>query len=355
MTSPDSPTPSGALPTFGVDKIIAELRNRRCGQQKKEEDEWWCVSLSIDEFKSLEARIEADEDLHGFKYDYFPKLKKFVLRMEDDLHEFVVEEFKVQIQDQLSVLRQSNDQVAADFARKIKSRGSPKVVGEEQERHVPDGSFTHKDSTEHGVILEVSNSQKRRELSFLADDYILGSNGLIQLVIGIDLEYRKTKGMEAKVITWRPKRIEADGTTILEAAQTEDGIFRAADGSLVNGEQILYIGLEDFGNKYDCPGINNIPGGITISFAQLYNIVCEGEEVKQKMKQKRELDDVGLLGVQKRQKPRSPPEELDTQDEEWLQAVKEEGNQRLNDQDDFNVVLQRCDGVGFNAEAKTEQ
>ncbi|KAI4865953.1 hypothetical protein F4820DRAFT_275558 [Hypoxylon rubiginosum] len=72
-TSPDSPTPSGALPTSGVDKVIAELRNRRRGrlqeaEEKEEKEEWWCISLSIDEFNSLEARIEVDDDLYGFKY-----------------------------------------------------------------------------------------------------------------------------------------------------------------------------------------------------------------------------------------------------------------------------------------------
>lgn len=117
-------------------------------------------------------------------------------------------------------------------------------------------------------------------------------------------------------MTWRPRRIEADGTTILEEAQTEDSIFRAANGSLVNGERILHIGLKDFGNQYDCPGIDGIPGGVTISFSQLYNMVRKGEAIKQKTKQKRELDDVGLLGVQKRQKARSPPEELGAQDED---------------------------------------
>lgn len=53
------------------------------------------------------------------RYDYFPQLKRFVLRMADDLHECVVEQFKTQILEQLFIIKQSNDQVAADFARKI--------------------------------------------------------------------------------------------------------------------------------------------------------------------------------------------------------------------------------------------
>jgi hypothetical protein len=68
-TSPDSPTPSEALPAIsGVDKIIAELRNRGRGGPQVEE-EWWCVSLSVDEFNTLEARIEADKDLQSLVAD----------------------------------------------------------------------------------------------------------------------------------------------------------------------------------------------------------------------------------------------------------------------------------------------
>jgi hypothetical protein len=72
-TSPDSPTPSGeftvrkTLPS-GVDVILAELRNRRKGQPQQD-SEWWCIQLSLDEFESLEAGIEADEDLYGFVMD----------------------------------------------------------------------------------------------------------------------------------------------------------------------------------------------------------------------------------------------------------------------------------------------
>lgn len=179
-------------------------------------------------------------------------------------------------------MEQANDQLVADFARKITPRGSPKVIGEEQQCHSPDSSFAHDDGRELGVILEVSCSQKRKYLPFLADDYILGSKGLTQAVIGIYLESQENKGMEAKVMMWRPRYIQvADGTRILEAAQTLEGIFRAEDGSLVNGERILRIGLKDFGNKYDCPGIDDISGEVTISFSQLYGMVQRGEAIMQ--------------------------------------------------------------------------
>jgi len=60
-SSVDSSTPSVGLPVSGVDKIIAEIRNRICGRVKVEE-EWWCISLSRDEFKAFKARFKAEGD-----------------------------------------------------------------------------------------------------------------------------------------------------------------------------------------------------------------------------------------------------------------------------------------------------
>ncbi|KAK3357161.1 hypothetical protein B0T25DRAFT_149202 [Lasiosphaeria hispida] len=103
----------------------------------------------------------------------------------------------------------------------------------EEGPHCPDASYAHKDAKKHGVIVEVSNSQKRRDLKYLADDYILGSHGLTQLVIGIDLEYQQNKGKEARVIVWRPKDVEKDGEihtelfilTIIKLVPSRQAVF----------------------------------------------------------------------------------------------------------------------------------
>ncbi|KAK5654449.1 hypothetical protein OQA88_7360 [Cercophora sp. LCS_1] len=285
--SPDSPTPSVGLPVSGVDKIIAEIRNRICGRVEAEE-EWWCISLSRDEFKAFEARFEAEGNYRWPKYDYFPQLAKFVLRMAGTLHEAAIRKFERLVTQRLDIIGQSNDQVAANFARGIDLGGSPKIE-RDGGSHCPDGSFAHKDATELGIILEVSHSQKRQDLPFLADDYILGSNGLTQAVIGIDLEYQ---GKEAKVMVWRPNKTEENGETTLTTKKTFEGIFRDADGSLVNGERNLRIWLKDFGNKLDCPGIQKLGGSITISFTQLYELVLESEAIDQTRKRRRGSDEV---------------------------------------------------------------
>ncbi|KAK0733258.1 hypothetical protein B0T26DRAFT_669678 [Lasiosphaeria miniovina] len=88
-----SAAPSVGLPVSGVNKIIAEIRNRICGRVEVEE-EWWCISLRRDEFKAFEARLEAEGDYRWPKYDYFPQLAKFVLRMASTVHEAVIGRFE---------------------------------------------------------------------------------------------------------------------------------------------------------------------------------------------------------------------------------------------------------------------
>jgi hypothetical protein len=260
------------------------------------------------------------------------------------LHETVLWEFVKHINMQLNFIEQGNDQVAADFVGAIRSTG-----GSKQGYHEPDGSFKHEKSSKLCVVIEVSYLQKRKDLKYLADDYILESDGLTQLVIGIDLEYEEKNGKEAKVITWRPRFFQENGETVLEAAQTEEGIFRAADGSLVNGERIICIGLKEFGNRYDCPGINDVSGEIIISFSQLYNIVQQSEVSSQNMKSETDVDRPRLV---KRKRVRSPPEELYASDEKRWKAAEEEVDEQLYNQDDEYV--HRGGLAGCHTEQETE-
>ncbi|KAK3352424.1 hypothetical protein B0T25DRAFT_541958, partial [Lasiosphaeria hispida] len=255
--SPDSPTPSAGLPVSGVDKIIAEIRNRIRGRVEGEE-EWWCINLSCDEFKAFEARFEAE--------------------VEEDW-------------------RWEN----------------PKTEGDGSAHH-PDGSFAHEDAGVGCVILEVSHSQQRHDLPFLADEYILGSNGRTQVVIGVDLEYRAEKGKEARVTLRR-----------------KTGIFRAVDGSLVDGERILRIGLKDFGYWPNCLRIDDIPGEITISFSQLYEIVQQAEARAERWdRERRKIQHENHL---KRPRVRSPPQKLTESDEEWFKAAEKRVKRQVSDED----------------------
>jgi len=197
----------------------------------------------------------------------------------------------------------------------VVGRGSALNVLKEQQRHCPDFSYGRYDAGDSGVVIEVSHSHKRVYLPYLANDYILGSNGAIRAVIGIDFEYREEKGLEAKVFVWRPKLVEREGVVALEASLTFEGIFRAADGSLANGDQTLSIQLQDFGNKAACPGIENISGEVMIPFSELHDFVQMAEEFERRSEALRDLRRSQMLapGVKRLVGVRPQPGEPDGQ------------------------------------------
>lgn len=94
----------------------------------------------------------------------------------------------------------------------------------------PDAMFTHGDAHWPGVIIEVSYSQKTKDLPHLADDYILETNGSIRVVVGLYIDYKTKKGT---ISMWRPCYVKNEqGQLELEATQTLcNQVFRDESGS----------------------------------------------------------------------------------------------------------------------------
>jgi hypothetical protein len=122
--------------------------------------------------------------------------------MPSSLHETIVASVVEDIGMQLRARTNVSGPVA-EFARMVRSNGSASVIFADSDfgRHDPDASFKRLSARYPGVVIEVSYSQKRGDLRRLADDYILGSDGSIRLVIGIDIGYNNKS---ATVSTWRP-------------------------------------------------------------------------------------------------------------------------------------------------------
>jgi hypothetical protein len=116
--------------------------------------------------------------------------------LHDQFIEDVVDEIKAQLR--------SIQGASAAFAKEIRSPGSATIKFRDQEygKHDPDAQFRHPKAQYPGVVIEVSFSQKRKDLARIADDYILGSDGNIRAVVGLDIEYKGSK--EATLSVWRP-------------------------------------------------------------------------------------------------------------------------------------------------------
>ena len=69
-------------------------------------------------------------------------------------------------------------------------------------RHDPDKEFGYEGAQYPGVVIEIAYSQRRKNLSKLADHCIVESWGQINIVVGIELDYKGSKS--ATVLLWCP-------------------------------------------------------------------------------------------------------------------------------------------------------
>ena len=93
----------------------------------------------------------------------------------------------------------------ADLVRQVEPmRHSYIGLGPSPGRSSPDASFVHLRACVPAVIIEVSYSQKKKDLKWLARDYIIHARGDVRVVVGIDVDYRRTKMWVVSV--WRAER-----------------------------------------------------------------------------------------------------------------------------------------------------
>lgn len=123
--------------------------------------------------------------------------------MHTKLHELIIALTVWEVTRQLRELSTGND-TSATFARDIGPCGSATIdlTDAGYGKHDPDAQFLHLHAKYPAVVLEVSYSQRRKDIPYIADDYILGSNGNIKRVIGIDIGYPPSK--KATLSAWKP-------------------------------------------------------------------------------------------------------------------------------------------------------
>ena len=139
--------------------------------------------------------------------------------MPTRIHEVFLAKFVGDLERQLASIAGSESS-SAIYARNIESHGSTTINFGDSEYgvHHPDNQFQYLNSPYPSVVIEVSYSQRRKELRSLADDYILGSDGKIRAVVGVDIEYGM--GKTATISVWRPRVKSNDlGAKELDAVQ----------------------------------------------------------------------------------------------------------------------------------------
>jgi len=109
------------------------------------------------------------------------------------LHESIVRGVAKRLETQITKISEGIG-VSVEFAKGIDQDLSATIKFDDTEygSHNPDGQFRHSRAHYPGVVLKVAFSQKSKALGRLADDYILGSNGDIRIVIGIGVDVKNT-------------------------------------------------------------------------------------------------------------------------------------------------------------------
>ena len=116
------------------------------------------------------------------------------------------------IKTQLAAIKETSNESTRRLIQSIHSLCSRqiKLYGSDDRRE-PDRQYLIEGSYYPGVILELAYSQSFQSLRCKAQDLIVDSDGKIQLVIGLEIENKKS----CKISAWRADFIRSkDGDTV---------------------------------------------------------------------------------------------------------------------------------------------
>jgi hypothetical protein len=233
------------------------------------------------------------------------------------------EKFIANIVEEIQVQLKSIEGASSEFAKEISSSGSASIKFADQEygTHDPDAQFQHSKAQYPGVVIEVSYSQKRKDLERLADDYILGSDSDIRVVVGLDIEYKTDK--EATLSIWRPNIVTNEaGEKELVAQQTiRNQVFRDSNGNpnpfRTGG---LQLRLRDFTTEALAEPDGRLRDPIVISANTLCSFLEHAEDKASAVGQQTGVVTSAKPWVRKRRRETTPPEELKYKDEKRFRA-----------------------------------
>ncbi|OBT82435.1 hypothetical protein VE02_08926 [Pseudogymnoascus sp. 03VT05] len=271
--------------------------------------------------------------------------------MPTQKHEVFIARVVKEIERRLSNIADSGTD-SSSFAQEIKYNGSGRLIfrtAKNDDKHSiierqPDAVFKHKKAGWPGVIIKVSYSQKTKAIPHLADNYILESNGNIRVVIGLDLDYKTKK---ATVLMWRPEYVTTlEDELELEAAQTvHHQVFRDEQGNANTSRDAgLRLGLRDFAPPSlpledslagDCPPgcASDLTDSFLIDSVTLCRFLNEAEKEEQESKHKIGFVEPLQQGARKRYRTKTPPEELNSEDESKFEEDERRVRARMTNDD----------------------
>ncbi|KAH6982369.1 hypothetical protein EDB80DRAFT_736425 [Ilyonectria destructans] len=281
------PTPPASTEKLARDAGEVMKRIRTIWESRSPLSTSRLAHFSVSEPLYLRLKGDLEQQIRAFDYD--PSTSTLVVRMPSYFHDTLATKVSRAIERAL-------ERVTTEHVMDMMFIASHKVEIEQQGfeaklRRYPDAFCWHNDMEYPGVVLEVSYSQRPKELEDVAEDYILKSCGMIQVVIGLDVAYNKRTragGLDktAVLYVWRSETVELDGKKTLTTKRSTREVFRDEGGNIVNPEKKLEMTLSDFAPSDVLGESSSHP--VALTHEQLFHLV-EASEARHQMLETRRM------------------------------------------------------------------
>ncbi|KAJ9653658.1 hypothetical protein H2198_007169 [Neophaeococcomyces mojaviensis] len=296
-----TPPPTNENSSSTLQRIFSLIEGYKSGRYTSDQS-WLAFTVNAEERAELEQWISEDgycqDKLH---WGYFPPYRRFVIWKPTPAHTMFLARLFDEISWQLRTLAEGP---AADFVKHVRFQGSSAYtpIDPDYGRHDPDGSFGHEEQWCPGVVVEAADLEKGKMLRRLAEDYILGSDLEVRIMVGFQFSQQKK---DATLSIWRPQW-RGDAWYVGSKVTT----IRHADGKPnEEPEAGLLLHLRDFASEEVCKEFGGeIDGTIFIPCKSLYDYLVEAEE----MMRIRLTPGSPQPALRKRRRSPTPKEELDT-------------------------------------------
>ncbi|TKA74562.1 hypothetical protein B0A49_11233 [Cryomyces minteri] len=160
-------------------------------------------------------------------------------------------------------------------------------------QHSPDSALFHPSARYPPLIVEVSYSQKRKDMPYLAESYIIDSAHAVQCVVGLDVEYHapasapkrkkeQKRDMTATLSIWRPgAERDSSGEDVGLCVCDVDAVpFRSSDGEPLDGALTLSVNdilPSELISTVSNPDVDLLPQRIKIPFSTLTTFLAAAE------------------------------------------------------------------------------
>ncbi|KAJ9483764.1 hypothetical protein VN97_g9621 [Penicillium thymicola] len=255
--------------------------------------------------------------------------------MPSPLHDVFCAKIVEEISRQLKQFQRSEDP-SASFANEVVHLATSRIMIPDEIRdgkqsyskREPDASFKHQQARYPGVIIEVCYSQKSQRVSHLADEYILNTDGSVNAVIALDIDYKGSK--KATITVWRPKYTIVDGIEELQVTAVVEALPFRADSGLPVEATALRLSLRDFATEDLSREYISLDREFTITSRQLCDFLSRAEEEQRAQTLQQGSTNRLRPGARKRRRPQTPPEHPSSEEEGSVEKNRESKRGRLS-------------------------